>query len=57
MADQERVDADPDPTFRAADDPDPKCLAIGRRKNVLKNLQLFFPKSTKLFMCNFLSNK
>ena len=34
MADRERFDADPDPTFHADEDPDPKFfLARERKKN------------------------
>ena len=50
MADPERFDAepDPDPTFHADADTDSDLEAnflARERKNVLENIQLFFPKS------------
>ena len=45
MADPERFDADPDPTFHADADPDPNFCSSGEKKNVLQNLQIFFTKS------------
>ena len=45
VADPERFDADPDPTFHADADPDPNFCSSGEKKNVLQNLQIFFTKS------------
>ena len=57
VADPERFDADPDPTFQAdadqALDPDPNPFT---RVNIFfANLQLYFSKSPKTCHCNFLS--
>ena len=54
MADPERFDADPDPTFQADADPDPSPFTRVRKK-ISSNLQLLFPKSSKTCHCNFLS--
>ena len=54
MADPERFDADPDPTFQADADPDPNPFT--RVRNFF--LQIFnycFQSLPKLVMCNFLS--
>ena len=45
MADRERFDADPDPTFHADEDPDPKFFLARERKKIPQDFQLFFPKS------------
>ena len=42
--DPDRFDADPVPTLRADADPDPK---VERENEILRNRQLFFPKSYK----------
>ena len=52
MADPERIDADPDPTFQADADlaPDPDPNPVTRMRNFFSsNLQLkvLFPKSSK----------
>ena len=52
VADQERFDADPDPTFQADADPNP---IIRVQKKFSSNLPLLFPKSSKTWHCNFLS--
>ena len=45
MADPERFDADPDPTFQADADPDPNPFT--RVRNFFSsNLNLLFPKSS-----------
>ena len=44
VADPERFDADPDPTFRADADPDPTFRARDRKTNVFKSSNYFFPK-------------
>ena len=46
MADPDRFDADPDPTFHA--DPDPNFSS--------KSSTIFCQNLTKLVMCNFLRN-
>ena len=55
MADPERFDADPDPTFYADADPDPNFLAR-KRKKFFKIFNYIFQYLTKLVMCNFLNN-
>ena len=55
MADPERFDAYPDPTFQGDADPDPKFVYLGREK--FSNLHLFLLHNLKKrVMCNFLSN-
>ena len=54
VADPERCDADPDPTFQADADPNPN-LFTRVKKFFSSNLQLLFPKSPKTCHCNFLS--
>ena len=54
MADPERFDADPDPTFQADADPDPNPFTRVKNK-ISSNLQLLFPKFPKTCHCNFLS--
>ena len=57
MADPERFDADPDPTFHADADPDPKKFLLGgEKKNVFQIFKFVLHNLTKLVMCNFLSN-
>ena len=54
VADPERFNADPDPTFQADAAPDPDPNPFTRVINFFSsNLQLLFPKSSKLVMCNF----
>ena len=55
MADPERFDADPDPTFKADADPDPTPDPIPFTRVKKNFLQLLFPKSPKTCRCNFLS--
>ena len=46
MADPERFNGDPDPTFHA--DADPDSIFLGEIPKILgQNLQFFFPKSYK----------
>ena len=62
MADPDRFDADPDPTFHAdadpAPNPDPKYfLARENKKNLSSKSSTFFLHNlTKLVTCNFLCN-
>ena len=57
MADPKHFDANPDPTFQADADPDPKNFQLGREKNCLLNLHFFLLHNlTQLVMCNFLTN-
>ena len=53
MANPERFDADPDPTFQGDADPDQNPFTS--RKKISSNLQLLFSKSPKTCNCNFLS--
>ena len=57
MADPERYDADPDPTYQADADLGPKIVKLkGEKKNFLPNLFFSSPYLTKLVVCNFLSS-
>ena len=58
MADPERFDADPDPSFHADADPDPnpKNFKLGREKFFLHIFNYILQNLSKLVMCNFLSN-
>ena len=57
VADPERFDGDPDPTFHADTDPnpdpDPNCFSQRKKKQFRQKLKLIFQK---LAMGNFLSN-
>ena len=60
MADPERFDADPDPSFQADVDPDPALdpdpnPSTRVKKKFSSNPQLLFPKSPKTCHYNFLS--
>ena len=57
MADPERYDADPDPTYQADADLGPKIVKLqGEKKNFLPNLFFLLHNLTKLVVCNFLSS-
>ena len=57
MADPERYDADPDPTYQADADLGPKIVKLqGEKKFFLPNLFFLLHNLTKLVVCNFLSS-
>ena len=57
MADPECLDADPDPTFQADVDQDPKLFELRReKKNFFQTFFFSLHNLTKLVLCNFLSN-
>ena len=56
MADPERFDADPDPTFHADADPDPNFVQLESEQNFsLISSTIVFQNLTKLVKGNFLS--
>ena len=57
MADPERFEVDPDPTFHDDADPDTKFFVARERTNFsFKSPTIFFQNLIKLVMCHFLSN-